>query len=959
MITIEDFFRLTSEDTSLLGEVENALASLYGSTAKTSAELWLRDLQQRPESWSISQALLSSDKPTEVRFYGAMTLYTKLSHFWVELPEHLHGEMGRYLMNLIMANSTSGGMVATRLCQCLAIYALQTVPAAWPTPISDIIHTLAPISESLLFETLAVLAEEFDRSKMTRSQKSSVRKALKADHDDLVVVLYKGLQPTNEQSCRMIALKALTQWVEFGLPIDEIQPHVALVAAAVNEEPLFEEAVGCLVSIFNTSDINRYPKCFLQIVPLALGFGDILKTAVENEDEECANGMSLLLITVIECVRPLIVTPESNIQIVWCTGLLSMLMQCTNFPQSCLDETVSQSTLAVWGLVSEWLREEFVAGHGFAEGKDAERRNAIMAAYSPLYVQLLGVLRSKLQYPPRAFGHDWKKDEHQQFQQLRSQYGDAFMFACAVVREDCLSQLHTLLQTQMATPEIPWQELESTLFCVRVVAEHLNLEIEASEWIPRLLELVLSTPRDNVYIVCQSLRTIGAYADWFISRDSTLNTIMGFVIPYLDDKSKGKMQSEAAAHAFYDICEVNAEKLTGFSAELFSSCIAHAFSIELKRDSRIRIIKGLCFILSAMPSDVCATYLGQIVDNSVYWLTTLTQQTHEEPHTVAQVKLQLNILVHICTSVDFDEAPHRRADVVHPIVPVVQKVAPAVCSIAELFATDEDVVKECCDIFNGALRNTSDDFLPFLEPYCSLLTSSYNLSPQAPVLASAAIVSSMYKSAENAQVIAPLVEALVSKSLTVLNQDLRNNTDLVVAFFSFLSKILAKADPIMLFRMDGFLPAVYQCAIASLELPERLAFKSTCAFLEQLTVRSCDRDAIEKDPIRYKASQVYGQYLSAITTGLVESIAIHAPRSMLKEPVSVVFAIKRCCPQDFQSVITSTVNASTVLGHVSEADKTTFLKRLINARKKSDLVPIANDFAVVTRRLEAGKVGYG
>ncbi|KNC86274.1 hypothetical protein SARC_01596 [Sphaeroforma arctica JP610] len=323
-----------------------------------------------------------------------------------------------------------------------------------------------------------------------------------------------------------------------------------------------------------------------------------------------------------------------------------------------------------------------------------------------------------------------------------------------------------------------------------------------------------------------------------------------------------------------------------------------------------------------MQRELCVQYLTEISASTVQWLTILNQQSPEDPNTVRQVALQLQILLKICTHVDFEEESSPPIEThqfnsqpiksPHPIVGVVQQVAPVICLTAERFNANENIIKDCCDIFNGALRNTSEEFLPFLQPYSNLLLSSYSLKPQAPILASAAILASMYRSGEQAQIIAPMTEELVRQSLVAFNQDLHGNTELVAAFFHAMKRVLNKADPVMLFRLDAMLESVIQCAVASLQLPEIPAIKATCSFL---------------------------------------SIAAYTPRSTMKEPVLVLFTLKRHCPQEFQATLSQAVHESPKTAGVTPDEKTKFLKRIVNARKRTDLVPIANDFSLLARKL--------
>ncbi|KNC86275.1 hypothetical protein SARC_01597, partial [Sphaeroforma arctica JP610] len=154
-LTIDDLFTPTAETYAIIAETEKALASLYGSTDKVAAERWLTELQQQPQAWKIPRALLLTTKPVEVKFYGAMTLYNKLTKSWSDIPEHLRGNVGMFIIDFIIRNAGGESLVRTRLCQCLGAYALQTVPNIWANPVTDTIQALVgATSDEIVFEAL-------------------------------------------------------------------------------------------------------------------------------------------------------------------------------------------------------------------------------------------------------------------------------------------------------------------------------------------------------------------------------------------------------------------------------------------------------------------------------------------------------------------------------------------------------------------------------------------------------------------------------------------------------------------------------------------------------------------------------------------------------------------------------------------------------------------------------------
>lgn len=61
------------------------------------------------------------------------------------------------------------------------------------------------------------------------------------------------------------ALRCFSSWAQFGLPLPDSEPVIALVFTALCSEPHFDVAVDALVSIFSHPDNHRLPTLCLNI----------------------------------------------------------------------------------------------------------------------------------------------------------------------------------------------------------------------------------------------------------------------------------------------------------------------------------------------------------------------------------------------------------------------------------------------------------------------------------------------------------------------------------------------------------------------------------------------------------------------------------------------------------------------------------------------------------------------
>ncbi|VVC90179.1 unnamed protein product [Leptidea sinapis] len=132
--------------------LEFAVSVFYNGepTERAKAHTWLTAAQRVPEAWNFVWDLLHPTKGTEIQFFAATTLHTKILRCWYELPPESYDELKNKILQAIITFMHGPKIVSNRLC-----ISQGTI---------DLVGTLTPLSSEdksyLLLEVLTVIPEE-------------------------------------------------------------------------------------------------------------------------------------------------------------------------------------------------------------------------------------------------------------------------------------------------------------------------------------------------------------------------------------------------------------------------------------------------------------------------------------------------------------------------------------------------------------------------------------------------------------------------------------------------------------------------------------------------------------------------------------------------------------------------------------------------------------------------------
>ena len=139
-------------------------------------------------------------------------------------------------------------VVLTRACTALAALVLHLVTDSWPNAVADIVTNFETVDFpnvsmedkcTALLEILTVIPEEFQTSKMEKSQLRQVRAGIKSG-SKCVLDLFLQLIRSGQSTIVERSIKALASWLELDLPLDQVVEHIELCFETMKTPKYFE-----------------------------------------------------------------------------------------------------------------------------------------------------------------------------------------------------------------------------------------------------------------------------------------------------------------------------------------------------------------------------------------------------------------------------------------------------------------------------------------------------------------------------------------------------------------------------------------------------------------------------------------------------------------------------------------------------------------------------------------------
>ncbi|XP_032821906.2 importin-13 isoform X2 [Petromyzon marinus] len=828
--------------------VEKALHQLYYDPAiehKNAAQKWLMQAQVSPDAWHFSWVLLGSEKAPEIQYFGASALHTKISRYWADIPSEQYEALKSQLSTRIAQFADGPKMVLTRLCVALASLALNTLPDAWPTAVSDMTQAFPP--GPALLELLTVLPEELQTSRLAQHRKGVVRGVLAREAPACVFPLLlrlleqggggggggagDGAASAGATTLGQKVLRCFASWVQLDVPLTECEGLVHSTFRALRDAELFDTAVDALVQAISQPDAQRYVNTLLKLIPQVLQLQEQLTQAVQNGDTETTHGICRVVVALGENHARTLLEQTDHWQSF--LALVNMVMYCTGIPGHYpVDETTSCLTLTFWYT----LQDDITSLGG-------EKQAMYLQMYRPVYFQLVDVLLYKAQFPTDAEYASWSADEKEQFRIYRVDISDTLMYVYEMLGPELLSNLYDKLGRLLtATGQPPqWQQTEAFLYGFQSIAE--TLDVNDSDVIPGLIGLIPRITVGNVQLADTIMFTIGALAEWLADHPVMLTGVLPLVLQALANPEL----SISSVSTLKKLCRECKHDLGPYAPSIMAMSQEVLVKQIHKSSQCMWLMQALGLMLSPLPVAEILGHLQSLLTPHIQQLESLAEQ---------------------------------------PVVVVLQQVFQLVQKLLAKWINDSHVVEAVCTVFIKSVKTLLDDFGPMIPQLSEMLGQMYSTVPQASALElTRELVLIFCKDIVYYPTVKALFLHMAACTLTIFHRGPRDHPDIVDSFMQLLSQALRKK-PDVVVADNCDIKALFQCGLISLKFPEGPTVKSACGFFTELLPHCATVSAI---------GQVVHENGRLLLQTVLEAIGGQAPRNLMDNFAEVLFCVNKHC----------------------------------------------------------------
>ncbi|XP_071954474.1 importin-13-like [Antedon mediterranea] len=928
--------------------IEKALHQLYfdpDPSVKSRAQNWLFTAQRSPQAWQFAWSLLSSDKAAEVQYFGASALYMKITRYWSEVHPEQYANLRTQLFQQIFNFSSVTRIVLTRLCVTLASFSLNTMPEFWSDAVKSMIETFhqaeMPQMDATnkclaLLELLTVLPEEFQTAPLGQTRKGTVRHELQKGLQHVLPLIQNLLdQQDSPVSIRHQALRCFSSWVNFGVPLIDINPFIDILFKYVHDDNLYDTCIDSLISVIQEPSAYKYPNTIKKIIPQVLRLQDLLANAVREKDMDLVHGICRLTVAIGENHSKLILESQGD-ERQQCLDLTNLILGFTALPGHYpVDENISNMPFGFWYI----LQDEIT-------GAETVKCQEYLMTFGPIYMHLVDVMLTKVQYPSEDEYNTWNTEEKEQFRCYRQDIGDTLMYCFTLLRQPLLNNLYGML-VRVQSQGGSWQQLEALLFAFRSIAE--VGEYGDDECVDNLIRLLPQINMSNVTLATTALYMLEAYSEWLADMPDALDCVIPLVLSGLNNPDL----SVPATMSLKEITRECALDMKPHADRILTSIQAALNSNLLKSRECVRLMASVGFVLSTLSVQEILHYLDVIVTPH---LQHLEAASHEQPSAASKgtILVKVNMLASLSATLDIrreDKENQGLGSAVtssqdpQPVSFLLQRVFPILQKVLEVWVCDLGIVQSICEFLKRAITTLLDDVGPMVPGICELLVQIYTASPHVPILDLSQQMLMLFSLNEaysaNTQ---SLILQLTNKTLSLFQSgNIREHTEVIEAYMNMCTKIL-KTQPNILISNDMSPSAIFQCGLVSITLPEQPTVKATCNFFNIFIAQS------NKVPMYAQTVTQQGQALLEL---LIKAISGAAPRSLVEPMSDVIFSYSKNCNSHFTTIMPEVIMSHTLeLPRANKVQREQFAKSLMRERaNKRQFRDIVKEFSLLCRGL--------
>lgn len=863
-------------DPALVTNIERLLNELYDDHNKTKFEETnnlLINLQKSKEAWMFAWLLMKKDKPVNVQYFGASSLYVKLTKYHFELDNNSYRQLWMKIIENLIAymESAEFNLITTKLISCLAVCIVQNIDNEWNNALQDLWNLFQPEKLSnipstrvihVLLEILSVIPDELNHPYQDKNKKQASRLELVKHAESVLMFVYKILSEENiSDNITKICLKCFHCW---SIGLDTIvltENHLAIMAIVLNcvrNENTCHEAVECIIAIYTCPHMIKQPKMIIQLIEqMTIGLTNLIDQTIQESNMDYLRDLYFLFVSIGESHTRLILDSLTDLSLNRdiLIEFFRIILKCSSTPTHYgYDETISDLPFNFW--IN--FQDDFMAS-------DESKIQIYLNIFKDIFHSMINIFLFKLQYPPdEIYEQSWDKDDRERFRCYRQDIADTYTYCFSILNTSLLQILmdhfnKALSQTMMATSKDMNQistsirYLEAVIYAFSALTE--NISPTETVYMPQIISS-FQTLSNECLNDSRLLSTINCFlsnsADWLANNINYFAFTLTIISNSL--KSNDQMVVISATMALKVITTECQLDLRPYSLDIIRICEEYLQYPNLQYKEKARLMHSLGTILSIMPLDVIMNTIDRILipilTETEKILTNTNNNNNDNPDSRIHINGVLLMLSNLFAKLDvnlkgtdLEEGDHliskslvqakARNNIPQPLYKIFEKIMPMFGVIAMNYSYDEEIAQNVCECVKKTVITLLDDVKPMIGNILHLLLHLYRNSKSISVIQiSRQIFTLFHKESELLPNLQEYFYTLTTITIEQFAKDFRENTFLVQNFFEESAHSLRKATAIFLYPKLN-LSTLFDWAIAGIVLPEKGTVHQCSIFISE------------------------------------------------------------------------------------------------------------------------------
>ena len=937
--------------------VEKALHQLYcdpSTESKDAAQLWLTKAQRSAEAWQFAWTLLEETKPTEVQYFGASALISKIAGSWNDIPSSEVMVLRNRLLEQIVKFSIAKEkrIVLTRLCVAFANFLANcAIKQLWPTAIRDIIHKFHEPDKNTvvnehkcfaLLEILTIVPEEFQTSRMEKYKKGLFFHLLKSGQVEVLELLVEVFQSSSLKAAQGRVIKCLSSWIILGVALTDCEKLLCNVFECVKDNELFDDCVDCLLNTFCSPAAQDYPNTVKKFIPLLLHLQPLFQKAVNEHDADTILGLTKVICGMAENFPKLVIASYQDPQ--YGLGVLSMVLDCCRIPlQYPTEEFSSPLSFTFWCSLQDEI-----------EALSASERVKVYQYLHPYFFELVNSLLVKACYPKDNSYDVWNAEEKEMHRIYRVDVSDTLMYVLEMLGINLFlhifARLQTSIQEAASDKDRQWHEIEACLFALHCVVESLAEFDSEIPCLQTLTEILPTIHVSSLQLADTMLYTIGTLTEWLSLQSGNLVPLVLFVLKCLSNHELALSAVLTMRRLVRECCD----DLIPFAGDIMQHFTDLLIGGSLQRNVEVWLMQAAGHMLSVIQRDECLKYIEKLLQLHLHQLEALSKDAASAPSKTSVLHI-LDLLANLFATLDRRQATEdgrmvKTENEEQPAILILNQLSPIVQSLLSTWVTDKEIVDAVCQMYDKSIRSLVEDFAPVLLQLSELICVVFQHYPYPCLMTLSQQLLLVFGNEEaHFTVVSKLFHALVATVLPLYHSgNIKSHPDIAQEFMRFVDHACKKCFVLLQVELNkcsqSIFTDLFKCAIMTLQLPEGESVSSSSSFI-------CDFVALYSDHTEVAAA--IDSSLNELFVTILQAIGGASPRTNMDKFADILSSIARVNFSLFSKCLEETMSLPDVpCTSVNMQEKAVFLKQLLREiKRKQKFREIVREFTLVCRGL--------